>query len=105
MGQHSNKIFQVASGRVISEEVWDDDADDWSDWEDDTGEFAKCADGWYWQWRRITDPEDIMGIPFGPLHGPFPDAATAETDERNSVGGLKALVGDADDHPEDQHGS
>jgi hypothetical protein len=97
MAAHSDVVFQIVGGDVVrDEDDWgdDEDQDDWGEDEDhgkapesqrraggEESEFKDCADGWYWQHRRIRACED-MGEAFGPLRGPFETEEEAEHDRK-----------------------
>ena len=91
MAAHSDVVFQIVGGDVVrDEDDWGDDEDNWGEDEDDgearapggeESEFKDCADGWYWQHRRIRACED-MGEAFGPLRGPFETEEEAEHDRK-----------------------
>jgi hypothetical protein len=64
---------------------------------DTSSEFAVCADGWYWQWRRVR-VEEYTGTAMGPLNGPFVSEAEArahEADPNNKTRGMSRVF-DAD---------
>jgi hypothetical protein len=94
MAAHSDIVFQIMGGDVVRDD--DEDQDDWGEDEDDgevpdraggeESEFKDCADGWYWQHRRVRAYED-MGEAFGPLRGPFETEEEAEHDRK--VNGAK----------------
>lgn len=84
MAAHSDLVFEVKNGRAIGIEDPEPQTDEdeyESEWQDDTEEFKACADGWYWQHRRIRDFEPI-GEAFGQLRGPFNSQQAAEQDQK-----------------------
>jgi hypothetical protein len=101
MAAHEHRLFRVRDGKIagqieeaadfceLDEDEWPLDPDEWGqtqsrwiDYVDDSGEFAACADGWYWQWRRVRAFEET-GTTFGPLNGPFTGEAEARAHEAN----------------------
>ena len=80
MAAHSDEIFEVANGHAIVEQ-YDEDDDCWNMAPLDDDEFRHCANGWYWQHRRIGEG-DMFGDPFGPLNGPFKSEAEARADSK-----------------------
>jgi len=74
---------------VVDEADWEGD-----EYEDDTNEFTRCPDGYYWQHRPVRMLE-VMGDAFGPIQGPFAcyDEAKAHRDRHSSELGTGDYLG------------
>jgi hypothetical protein len=96
MAAHMDKVFEVVDGQAIVEQYipydepeicvdgdsyyMEEGAREMAPW--DSEEFKDCADGWYWQHRRIRPGEDSLGQPMGPLSGPFVTKGAAKESQR-----------------------
>jgi hypothetical protein len=106
MAAHEHRLFYIKDGKLhvhavlINQEYdysTDYDDDDWEEkpYEDTSGEFKDCADGWYWQWRRVRELEEA-GSAMGPLNGPFSseqEARAHHADPTNAAYGMGRLFG------------
>jgi hypothetical protein len=68
-------VFRIENGAAVG--IDNPEGDGY--WEDDSEEPLGCADGWYWQHRRIREFE-AMSTAMGALRGPFAMTAAEEED-------------------------